>query len=58
MKHERAGLNHCGDPKAFIEYSDDMDEYNKLLMSRIHTKSANYWSYLMIWLKICIAIKI
>ena len=34
-KSEKVGLNHCNDPKAFIEYSNDMqdvykniDEYN------------------------------
>ena len=25
-KHESVGLKHYNDPKAFIEYSDDMDD--------------------------------
>ena len=25
-KRESAGLKHCNDPKAFIEYSNDMDD--------------------------------
>ena len=28
-KREKVGLNHCGDPKAFIEYSNDMQDVYK-----------------------------
>ena len=28
-KREKVGLNHCGDPKAFIEYSDVMQDVYK-----------------------------
>ena len=28
-KRERVGINHLNDPKAFIEYSNDMDDVYK-----------------------------
>ena len=45
-KHESAGLKHCNNPKAFIEYSSDVDEFTiiftKILMNLIQIKHIQY----------------
>ena len=34
-KRESAGLKHFGDPKAFIQYSNDMEDIYKTLVNTI-----------------------
>ena len=34
-KRERVGINHFNDPKAFIEYSNDMPMFTKILIITI-----------------------
>ena len=41
-KTERVGLKHFNDPKAFIEYSDDMRDVYKILIIIILTKKIKY----------------
>ena len=42
-KREGVGINHFNDPKAFIEYSNDMhDIYKKILMNTIMIKKIRY----------------
>ena len=53
-KRENTGLKGFSDSKAFIEYSnhmDDVEEYNP-------NKNKKYWLPFMIWFLICLAIKI
>ena len=54
-KWENSGLKHFDDSKAFIEYSNGMDDI-RILNNTIQIE--NYWLFLMIWLLICFAIKI
>ena len=41
-KRESAGLKHYGDPKAFIEYSNDMYDVYKILMNTTQVKNIRY----------------
>ena len=41
-KRESTGLKHFNDPKAFIEYSNDMQDVYKILMNMIETKILKY----------------
>ena len=42
-ERESIGLKHFNDPKAFIEYSNDMqDVFTKILMNIIQVKSIKY----------------
>ena len=50
---ESTYLKYLTDSKAFIEYSDNMDDI-KILKNTIQTKNEEYWSYLMIWLLILV----
>ena len=46
------------DSKAFIEYSNDMDDlFIKKFKNTIQLKNEKFRSYLMIWLLICLVIK-
>ena len=46
-KQKRAGLKHCNDSKAFIEYSNDMNDIYEKTEKYNPIKNAKYWSYLM-----------
>ena len=41
-KRESIGLKHFNDPKAFVQYSDDMHDVYKLLIIIITTKKIKY----------------
>ena len=41
-KRESLGINHFNDPKAFIEYSNDMHDVYKKLMNTILIKKIRY----------------
>ena len=56
-KIENTGLKYLNDWKAFIEYSNDMDNIFKILKNTIQIENEKFWLYLMIWLLICLVIK-
>ena len=59
-KRESTGLKYSNDSKAFIEYSNNMDDVFKnteTLKNIIQIKNEKYWFYLMIWLLICLLIR-
>ena len=59
-KRESTGLKYSNDSKAFIEYSNNMDDIFKnieTLKNIIQIKNEKYWFYLMIWLLICLLIR-
>ena len=39
---EGVGINHFNDPKAFIEYSNDMHDVHKILMNTILIRKIRY----------------
>ena len=41
-KRENVGINHLNDPKAFLEYSNDMHDVYKILMNTILIKKIRY----------------
>ena len=41
-KRESVGLKHFNDPKAFIEYSNDVHDFYKILITIISTKKIRY----------------
>ena len=41
-KREGVGINHFNDPKAFIDYSNDMHDIYKILMITILIKKIRY----------------
>ena len=41
-KHKNTGLKHFNDSKAFIEYSNDMDDFTKILKNTIQIKNLKY----------------
>ena len=41
-KRENVGLNHYDDPKAFTEYSNDMQDVTKILKITIQEKTVKY----------------
>ena len=50
-KPEGVGLMHCNYSKAFIEYSNDMDDiYENIEEYNPNKERKKYWSLLMIWL--------
>ena len=55
-KKESKGLKYLNDSKAFIEYSNDMDDI-KMLKNTIQIKKEKYWLHLTIWLLMCLVIK-
>ena len=55
-KRGNTGLKHLNDSKAFIEYSNDMDDVYKNIEEYNLTKKCKYWSFL-IWFMICWIIK-
>ena len=55
-KWESTGLKHFSDSKAFIEYSNDMDDIYKKHQRTQYNKNCKIL-FLMIWLLICIVIK-
>ena len=42
-KRESVGLKHFNDPKAFIEYSNDMHDVYKILITITSTKKIRYY---------------
>ena len=56
-KRESTGLKYLNDSKAFIGYSNDMDDIYKNIEEYNPNKNKKYWLYLMIWLLICLVIK-
>ena len=56
-KRESTGIKHFNDSKAFFEYSNNMVVFNKILTIIIQIKNKKYWSFLMIWLLLCLLIK-
>ena len=42
-RQKAAGLKHCKDSKAFIEYVNDMEDIYKILKNEIQVPSAEYW---------------
>ena len=56
-KRESAPLKNFNDWKAFIEYSNDVDDVYKNIEDYNQIKNEEYWSYLMIWLLIWLVIK-
>ena len=42
-KRESTGIKHFNDPKASIEYSNDMQDVHKILMNTMRIKNAKYW---------------
>ena len=42
-KRESVGLKHFNDPKAFIEYSNDMDNVYKILITITLAKKIRCW---------------
>ena len=56
-KRENTGLKYFNDSRAFIEYSNDVDDILKIFKNTIQIKNEKYWSYLMIWLLICLVIE-
>ena len=51
-KRQGAGLKHYKDSKAFIGYSNEMDDIYEKIKNTIYIWNVKYWSYLMIWLQI------
>ena len=49
-KQESTGLKFCKDPKAFIEYSNDMDDIYKSTGEHSLVKNTKYWLHLVIWM--------
>ena len=56
-KHENVGKMYLNDSKAFIEYSNKMDIFIKILKDTIQIKDEKSQLLLMIWLLICIIVK-
>ena len=56
-KRESTGLKYLNDSKAFIGYSNDMDDIYKNIEEYNPNKNEKYWLYLMIWLLVCLVIK-
>ena len=57
-KREGTGLKYLNDLKAFIEYSNDMDDiYKDIEEYNPNKKNEKYLLYLMILLLICLKIK-
>ena len=60
IKRQGLGLKHCDDSKAFIEYSNDMqDAYKNIEEYYTYQKRKVLWIIFddMIWLLICLTIK-
>ena len=55
-KRESTSLTYLNDSKAFIEYTNDMVNFYKILKIIIQIKNEKYWLYL-IWLLICLVTK-
>ena len=56
-ERESAGLKYLNDPKAFTEYSNDMDNIHKNIEEYNPNKKRKYWWYSKISLLICLVIK-
>ena len=56
-KREGAGFKECNYSKAFIEYSNDIDEIYENIENTMQRRDGKDWSYLMVWLLIYLAIK-
>ena len=56
-KRKSIDLKHFNDSKAFIEYSNDMNDIYKTIEEYIPNKKRKYYSFLMISLLICLVIK-
>ena len=57
-KREERDLDRFNDSKAFTEYSNDMDEFTKILKDTILTKDVETLTvFSLIWLLICLVIK-
>ena len=55
-KRKCTGLNHFNDSKAFIEYSNDMDNIYKNIEEYNPNKKCKIQLFLIIWLLICLLI--
>ena len=55
--HVCANIKHLNDSEAFIEYSNDMSNIYKNIEDSSANKHPKYWSFLVIWLLICLVIK-
>ena len=56
-KRESTGLNHFNDSKAFIEYSNGVDDIYENIEQHNPNLKRKILVFLIIWLPICIAIK-
>ena len=57
-KRHGVGLKQYNDYKAFIKYSNDMDGiFENIEEYNANCRNTKYWSYLVIWLMILVAIK-
>ena len=55
-RRERTGLKHFNVSKIFFWYSNSMDDIYKSI-DEYKPNKKQYWSFLMIWLLICLATK-